>query len=822
MKSPAPPAILVVTGVAGSGKTTVATALAQQLGWPLQEGDELDPTVSAKIHSAHPLDVRNRWSWFTKMAAWIDARRSLGSGGVITCSALMRSYRDFLTRGRPEVRVVYLHGERSLIEKRLAARKEHSMFLEILDRHFTILEEPDPDENPIIEDVSLAVEDIVADVLRGLAPLVPEKQPAVVARDRSGRRTKHRVKSSGPQLHPGTAAVSSRGRSIGSDLPLDIEDYAMIGDCKSAALVGRNGSIDWLCWPRFDSTALFAALLGTSEHGRWRIYPADPSPRVSRSYHDGTMVLETQFDTADGRVALIDFMPIGRAGSSIIRLVKGLRGKVAMQLHLALRFDYGVTMPWVTQLDDGSGLSAVAGPNQVVLRSPIPLQGENFASVAEFDVAEGQCVPFVLTHALSHLPKPPAMDWSVALKETESFWREWSDRCSHTGPWRESVKRSLLTLKALTYADTGGIVAAPTTSLPEQLGGERNWDYRYCWLRDATFTLMALASVGYREEAQAWGQWLLRSVAGSPNQFQIMYGLSGERQLIEWEVPWLPGYQGAAPVRVGNAASNQLQLDVYGELTDAIYQRRTHSLAPIGSGWALQRKLVEHLEQIWEQPDDGIWEIRGERRHFTFSKIMAWVALDRSVRDAERFNFEAPLESWRKLRDRMHATICEHGFDSERNTFTQSFGSSELDASLLLLPLVGFVSADDPRMRGTVAAIERDLMRDGFVLRYRTQAGVDGLPPGEGMFLPCSFWLANNYRLQHRDAEARALFERLLSLRNDVGLLAEEYDPQARRQVGNFPQAFSHLALIMTAMSLHDVGPAQQRGQHKQRKKSAA
>jgi carbohydrate kinase (thermoresistant glucokinase family) len=791
----------------------VATALAQRLGWPLQEGDELHPPALAKIHSAHPLDDRDQWSWLAKVAAWIDGCRRLGTGGVITCSALRRSYRDFLTRGRPEARLVYLHGERRLIEKRLAVRKEHSMLPDILDRHFAILEEPDPDEDPIVVDVSRPVEDIVAEVLRGFAPQVPENRPAVVARDSTERPANPPVKPSGPHSHPSTAAVSRRGGSIRSDLPLDIEDYALIGDCTTAALVGRNGSIDWLCWPRFDSNALFAALLGTSEHGRWRISPADPTPGISRAYHDGTLVLETLFDTADGRVALIDFMPIGRAGSSIIRLVKGLRGKVAMQLHLALRFDYGVTVPWVTQLDDGSGLSAVAGPNQVVLRSPVPLQGRNFATVAEFDVAEGQCVPFVLTHAPSHLPKPPAMDWSAALEETELFWRGWSGRCSHTGPWREAVKRSLLTLKALTYAETGGIIAAPTTSLPEQLGGERNWDYRYCWLRDATFTLMALVSAGYRDEAQAWGQWLLRTVAGSPHQLQIMYGLSGERQLIEWEVPWLPGYQGAVPVRVGNAASAQLQLDVYGELIDAIYQGRTHSLAPIGSGWALQRKLVEHLEQIWEQPDDGIWEVRGGRRHFTFSKIMAWVALDRTVRDAERFKFQAPLESWRKVRDRMHATICELGFDSERNTFTQSFGSSELDASLLLIPLVGFLPADDPRVRGTVAAIERELMIDGLVLRYRTRAEIDGLPPGEGVFLPCSFWLANNYRLQHRDAEARALFERLLSLRNDVGLLAEEYDPQARRQLGNFPQAFSHLALIGTALSLHDVGPAQQRGQ---------
>jgi len=798
-------AILIVIGVSGSGKTTIATALAQRLGWPLEEGDALHSPASAKIRSAHPLDARDQWSWLEKVAAWID---QLGTGGVITCSALRRSHRDFLTLGRPQVRIIYLHGERPLIEERLAARKERSTVPGVLDRHFAILEEPEIEEDPIIVDVSRPVDDVVAEILRELAPQPPGNREAVVARDITDRPAVPDVKPSVPQQHPG----ASRGPSIRSDLPLAIEDYALIGDCTTAALVGRNGSIDWLCWPRFDSNALLAALLGTSEHGRWRISPADPMPRISRAYRDGTMVLETLFETADGRVALIDFMPIGCAGSSVIRLVKGLRGKVAMQLHLALRFDYGITVPWVTQLEDGSGLSAVAGPSQVVLRSPVRLQGRNFATVAEFDVAEGECVPFVLTHGLSHLPTPPAMDWSPALRETESFWRGWSDRCSHVGPWREPVQRSLLTLKAMTYAETGGIVAAATTSLPEQLGGERNWDYRYCWLRDATFTLMALVSAGYRDEAQAWGQWLRRTVAGSPHQLQIMYGLSGERQLIEWEVPWLPGYRGAAPVRVGNAASAQLQLDVYGELIDAIYQGRKLGLAPVGSGWALQQKLIEHLEQIWEQPDEGIWEVRGGRRHFTFSKIMAWVALDRTVRDAERFKFQAPLDSWRKVRDRMHATICGLGFDSERNTFTQSFGSSELDASLLLIPLVGFLPADDPRVRGTIAAIERELMVDGLVLRYRTRADIDGLPAGEGVFLPCSFWLANNYKLQNRDAEAFALFERLLSLRNDVGLLAEEYDPHARRQLGNFPQAFSHLALIGTALSLHDVGPAQQRG----------
>jgi carbohydrate kinase (thermoresistant glucokinase family) len=803
-----PRTILIVVGVAGSGKTTIATALAQQLGWPLREGDELDLPVG-KIQSAHSLYARDQWLWLTKVAAWIDGRRELGTGGVITCSALKRSYRDFLTRGRPQVRVVYLHGERLLIEKRLAERKDPSIPTDILDRHLAVLEEPDADEDPIFVDVSRPMEEIVTGILSELAPQETEKEDAVVAPDGTERPAIRSIKPSAPQPHPGAA----RQTSLGSDLPLEIEDYALIGDCTTAALVGRNGSIDWLCWPRFDSNALFAALLGTSEHGRWRIFPADPRPRVSRAYHRDTLVLETLFDTADGRVALIDFMPIGGTSSSVIRLVKGLRGKVGMQLHLALRFDYGTTVPWVTQLPDGSGLSAVAGASQVVLRTPVPLQGKDFATVSEFDVAEGECVPFVLTHGPSHLPTPPAIDASVLLQKTESFWRDWSGRCSYVGPWNDAVKRSLLTLKALTYAETGGIIAAPTTSLPEQLGGERNWDYRYCWLRDATFTLMALVTAGYRDEAQAWGQWLRRTVAGSPHQLQIMYGLSGERQLIEWEVPWLPGYRGASPVRIGNAASDQLQLDVYGELIDAIYQGRTLGLAPIGSGWALQQKLVEHLEQIWEQPDEGIWEVRGGRRQFTFSKIMAWVAMDRTVRDAERFNFNAPLEHWRKVRDRMHATICGLGFNSERNTFTQSFGSSELDASLLLIPLVGFLPAGDPRVRGTVAAIERELLIDGLVLRYRSETDVDGLPPGEGVFLPCSFWLANNYKLQHRDVEASALFERLLSFRNDVGLLAEEYDPKAQRQLGNFPQAFSHLALIGTALSLHDAGPMQQRGQ---------
>ena len=778
--------ILVVMGVSGSGKTTIAKALADRLGWAFEEGDDLHPGSDiAKMRSGHPLDDRDRWPWLEKVADWIDGWRQAGKSGVITCSALKRSYRDFLARGRPDVRLLYLYGEIELIAARLAAREGQFMPAGLLDSQLAMLEEPGPGENPIYADVARPVDDIIAEIVRDL---------------------NQRLSENGPTPSGGIVAAMS------SDLPLAIEDYALIGDCTTAALVGRNGSIDWLCWPRFDSNACFAALLGTSEHGRWRICPADPQPRISRAYRDGTMVLETIFDTADGRVALIDFMPVDQADSSIIRLVEGRRGKVAMRLHLTLRFDYGTTVPWVTQLEDTSGLSAIAGPSRVVLRTPVALQGENFATIAEFDVVEGQCVPFVLTHGLSHLPAPAAVDWQLALRETEGFWRGWSARCSYTGSWREPVQRSLLTLKALTYATTGGIVAAPTTSLPEQLGGERNWDYRYCWLRDATLTLLALMSAGYIEEAQAWRAWLQRSVAGSPSQIQIMYGLSGERQLIEWEVPWLPGYQGAAPVRIGNAASDQLQLDVFGEVIDAIYQARKHLDAPVSSAWAQQQKLIEYVERIWQQPDDGIWEVRGGRRHFTHSKIMAWVALDRTVRDVERFKLQAPLERWRQVRDRMHATICEQGFDKSRNTFTQSFGGSELDASLLMMPLVGFLPPDDPRVRGTVAAIERELMVDGLVLRYRTKSDVDGLPPGEGVFLPCSFWLADNYTLQNRDAEARALFERLLSLRNDVGLLAEEYDPRAKRQVGNFPQAFSHLALIGTALNLHDIGPAQRRG----------
>jgi GH15 family glucan-1,4-alpha-glucosidase len=637
-------------------------------------------------------------------------------------------------------------------------------------------------------------------------PIDVAPSPARPSLPRSRRRLRHK------RPRHAAAPGGGAGTAAHADVPLAIEDYALIGDCTTAALVGRNGSIDWLCWPRFDSSACFAALLGTSDHGRWRIAPADPTPHITRAYRDGTMVLETVFTTDDGRVAVIDFMPFPRNTSSVVRLVEGRAGKVAMDMHLKLRFDYGASIPWVTRLEDNSGISAVAGPNRVTLRTPVELRGDNLATVANFSVARGESVAFVMSYGASHLGVPEAIDWQVALRETSSSWRKWSGQCRFEGPWRGPVERSLLTLKALTHASTGGIIAAPTTSLPEQLGGTRNWDYRYCWLRDATLTLMALMSAGYREEASAWRDWLLRAALGSPDQIQIMYGLAGERQLNEWEVPWLPGYFGSGPVRIGNAASTQLQLDIYGELIDALYQSRSDGHAPAPFGWALQEKLIEHLLQIWDQPDDGIWEVRGGARQFTYSKVMAWVALDRTVRDAERFTLPVPLDRWRQLRDRMHATICAQGFNQNLNAFTQSFGGTDLDASLLRLPTVGFLPANDPRMQGTVAAIERELVADGFVMRYRNKTDIDGLPPGEGAFLPCTFWLADAYILQGRTAEARALFERLVAVCNDVGLLAEEYLPQLRRQVGNFPQAFSHLALIGTALSLHTTGPVQRRG----------
>jgi GH15 family glucan-1,4-alpha-glucosidase len=593
--------------------------------------------------------------------------------------------------------------------------------------------------------------------------------------------------------------------------PRPIEDYAMIGDCRTAALVARNGSIDWLCWPRFDSPACFAALIGKPENGHWRIAPEDAEVRVTRSYRPHTLILETVFETATGSVAVIDFM--ARSTPAIVRIVEGRGGTVAMRLDLILRFEYGFAVPWVTRLNHGGGIRAVAGPDQVVLRSDVKLRGRGMTTVADFSVSEGDRVRFVMAHAPSHLDPPEPPDADQALDETEAEWVAWTTRCTYHGQWREEVHRSLLTLKALSYGATGGIVAAPTTSLPEKLGGQRNWDYRFCWLRDATFTLLALMHAGYREEAEAWGNWLRRSVAGAPAQVQTLYGLQGERWIQEWEVPWLIGYGGARPVRIGNAASTQLQLDVYGEVMDAFHQACLLGLAPSSRTWDLQSALVTHLETVWDRPDEGIWEVRGESRHFTFSKAMAWVAFDRAIRQAEAAGLPAPLERWRGIRAVIHDRVCREGFNTTKNSFTQSFGDDVLDASVLLLPIVGFLPAHDPRIRGTVEAIGRELMVDGLILRYHTHQADDGLPAGEGVFLACSFWYVDNLVLQGRHAEGRAMFERLLALCNDVGLLAEEYDPAARRQLGNFPQAFSHLALINTALNLenHGGGPAQQR-----------
>jgi GH15 family glucan-1,4-alpha-glucosidase len=580
-----------------------------------------------------------------------------------------------------------------------------------------------------------------------------------------------------------------------------IEDYALLGDCETAALVGRDGSIDWLCWPRFDSPACFAALLGGPEHGRWQITTADKPTATRRRYRDGTMILETEMETADGAVTLIDFMPLRGTCSDLVRMVVGRRGRVAMRMELILRFDYGSIVPWVIRLEDGR-LRAVGGPDMVVLESDVPVRGEGLTTVADFSIGAGETASFVLTYTMSHHPPPQSVNSAKALRDTEAFWRDWDSRGTYTGEWGEAVSRSLLTLKSLTYRPTGGIVAAPTMSLPEHIGGSRNWDYRYCWLRDATLTLLTMMDAGYYDEAGAWRDWLLRAIAGSPSQVQIMYGLGGERHLREWEVPWLPGYERSAPVRVGNAAYSQLQHDVIGEVMDALHHARQGGLPPSDDGRNLQRALVSHLETIWHEPDYGIWEVRGDPQHFTHSKVMAWVALDRAVKNAEQLRLDYPIARWAALRDRIHEEVCRRAYDPDVGAFMQAYESKQLDASVLLLPLVGFLPPEDPRVRSTVDVIERRLMANGLVLRYDTSRTDDGLPPGEGAFLACSFWLADNFVLQNRRADAKTLFERLLSLRNDVGLLAEEYDPIARRQLGNFPQAFSHLALVDTALNL--------------------
>jgi GH15 family glucan-1,4-alpha-glucosidase len=591
-----------------------------------------------------------------------------------------------------------------------------------------------------------------------------------------------------------------------------IEDYALIGDCETAALVGKDGSIDWLCLPRFDSGACFAALLGTPEHGRWLIAPAGEITKISRRYRPGTIILETTFETAEGTVTLIDGMAIRDDRPALIRCVRGERGQVAMRLHLVIRFDYGWIVPWVTRLEEG-GIQAVAGPDTLRLRTKVPLRGENHSTVAEFTVSKGEEVPFLLTWRPSHQHGLPAGDPMRLLRKTERSWRKWSDGCNCVGPWAEHIRRSLLTLKALTYAPTGGVVAAPTASLPEQIGGVRNWDYRLCWVRDATFTLYALMTAGYKDEARAWREWILRAAAGNPDKLQIMYGLAGERRLSEWEVDWLPGYEDSRPVRIGNGAYKQFQLDVYGELIDAMYQSRRIGFEPEQAAWDLEKAIVGFLESGWRQPDEGIWEVRGPRRHFTHSKVMAWVAFDRAVKAVEKFAVEGPIDRWRQIRDAIHGEVCAHGFDGDKNSFVQYYGSTEPDASLLMIPLVGFLPPDDPRVVGTVACVERELLHDGFVLRYKTQPDVDGLPPGEGAFLPCTFWLADNYVMLGRQQEAEALFRRLLGLCNDVGLLSEEYDPKSGRLVGNFPQAFTHVGLINTAMNLarHTHSPAEHR-----------
>ncbi|TXC86124.1 glycoside hydrolase family 15 protein [Paraburkholderia azotifigens] len=692
-------------------------------------------------------------------------------------------------------------------------------------------------------------------------------------------------------------------------MPALIEDYALIGDGHTAALVSRDGSVDWLCWPRFDSGACFAALLGTADNGRWLIAPADdvecdgidnepppdelnhdrtrmrdekdgrqhdgrpesadkPLPRkadapspVSRAarrevaasadsktssktgaktdaktdardagepkikpgyaraarrrYRGETLILETDFETPDGAVTLIDFMPPGNGWSEMIRIVVGKRGTVKMRMELVLRFDYGFSIPWVSRLVHESGIKAIAGPDTVALRTPVNLHGENMKTVAEFTVSEGERVPFSLTYSESHLRIPPVRDPHTALARTENYWLEWAARGTVEGKYAPAIRRSLLTLKALAYEPTGGIVAAPTTSLPEKLGGTRNWDYRYVWLRDATITLLAMMRGGYYDEARAWRSWLGRVMAGSPEQLQIMYGLAGERRLPEFELDWLPGYENSKPVRVGNNAVGQLQLDVYGEVMNALHLARVGGLQADETAWNVQCAMLQHLETIWQERDEGIWETRGGRQHFTFSKVMAWVAFDRAIKSAEAFHLPAPLEHWHAVRAQIHADVCQKSWNERLNAFTQSYGGDELDASVLLMPLLGFLPPSDPRVVGTVNAIEKHLMHDGFVLRYHTSEFDDGLPPGEGTFLACSFWMVDNLALQGRVEEAREMYERLLSLANDVGLLAEEYDPADGRFVGNFPQGFSHVALVHTGLNLmkHEQEMARAAGQ---------
>jgi GH15 family glucan-1,4-alpha-glucosidase len=585
-----------------------------------------------------------------------------------------------------------------------------------------------------------------------------------------------------------------------------IEDYALLGDLQTAALIDRSGSIDWCCFPRFDSGACFAALLGGRENGRWSLAPATEIRRHERRYRHDTLVLESVFETAEGRIRAIDFMPPRGVAPDIVRIVEGLDGSVPMRSELVIRFDYGRIVPWVRRVD-GARL-AVAGPDALCFRTPVEVRGEDMSTVSEFTLAQGQRVPFVLTWFPSQEQQPDEVDAEEALADTEAFWLGWANACAHQGDYHEEIHQSLLVLKALTYAPTGGTVAAATTSLPEWIGGVRNWDYRFCWLRDASMTLLAMLNAGYRDEAQAWQEWLLRAVAGDPADVQIMYGIAGERRLDERELEWLPGFDGSRPVRVGNAASTQLQLDVYGELLDAAYHTITHGIEPSEFGWALMRKLLAWLEDGWREKDSGIWEVRGPARHFTHSKVMSWVAFDRAVRLCDEHGHDGPVERWRALRDEIHAQVLANAWSERKQAFAQSYGADELDAAVLLMPLVGFLPATDPRVVSTVDAIRRELTVDGLVLRYRPEeSGVDGLPAGEGVFLACTFWLVMVLELQGLHDEARELFERLLDIRNDVGLLAEEYDPIAGRQLGNFPQAFTHLSLVSAALALSEGRP---------------
>ncbi|MBG0832944.1 glycoside hydrolase family 15 protein [Planomonospora sp. ID67723] len=583
-----------------------------------------------------------------------------------------------------------------------------------------------------------------------------------------------------------------------------IEDYALIGDMQSAALVGLNGSIDWLCLPRFDSPSCFGALLGDEGHGQWWLGPAGSghAPATRRRYRGETLVLESEWDTPGGTVRVIDFMPARQTNPDLVRIVEGVSGTVEMSTEIRIRFDYGRIVPWVRR--DGDLLHAVGGPDSVWLHSPVPLHSDGYSHEGTFQVSAGERVAFLFTWHPSHEPRPVEIDPFEQLTETEALWAEWVEQCCYKGPWREAVVRSLITLKALTYAPTGGIVAAPTTSLPEDLGGVRNWDYRFCWLRDATMTLEALIGAGYLQEARDWRAWLLRAIAGRAEDLQIMYGVAGERRLPEMEIGWLPGYEGSRPVRIGNGAVNQLQLDVYGEVMNSLYLSRTSGMEPDRRAWTIQRRLIGYVEDHWDEPDEGLWEVRGPRRHFTHSKVMCWVALDRAIKYVEVLGQDGPVERWKEVRARIHAEICDKAFDPVRGTFTQAYGSQELDAALLLIPIVGFLPPEDPRVIGTIEAVERELLVDGFVLRYPVARDndVDGLPGGEGSFLACSFWLAEALAMIGRREDAVELFERLLALRNDVGLLSEEYDPRYGRLVGNFPQAFSHVPLIHTARAL--------------------